>query len=148
MRRRTRARGFTLLEVLAAVLIFVGSVAVLSRLINLGLDDAVYARLAGEATALIENRFAELDAKLIDPAPTDGESDDSFPHWTWGMNVESVGDYLYLVTVNADYERTGVTASFRLSRMFYDAEEAAEAAASAASDSTSTSAGSTAGGGS
>jgi len=147
MRRYRPRRGFTLLEILVALVIFVGSIAVISRLVSLGLDNADYARLQGEGMLLIENRFAQIDAGMDDSDSSGGKSGDSFPGWTADTSTESVGSFLYRITVTAKHT-TG--ANMAMTRFFFDQDEAEEAAAqqtsSSSSSSTSSSSGSAAGG--
>jgi general secretion pathway protein I len=145
-RRSSPRRGFTLLEVLVALVIFVGSVAVISRLISLGLDNADYSRLQSEGALLIENRFAEIDADM----ESSGDSDDSFPGWTCSVGEEPTGDFLLKFTATAKHT-SGV--SVTMTRLYFDETAAEEAAAAAASSSSSgasststSSSGSTAGG--
>ena len=147
-RRQPPRRGFTLLEILVALVIFVGSIAVISRLVALGLDNADYARLQGEGSLLVENRFAEIDAGM-DDSDSGSQSNDSFPGWSAEASTESVGNFLYRITVTAKHS-TGATVA--MTRFFFDAEEAQEAASqqssssSSSSPSSSTSSGSAAGG--
>jgi prepilin-type N-terminal cleavage/methylation domain-containing protein len=139
-RRSNTRQGFTLLEVLLALTIFVGSVAVISQLIGLGVDQAENARNQAEGLLLCENRFAELDAQLIDPESFVDETDDFFPRWTWSMAPEDLGNYLFRVTVSARHEN-GTQVS--LSRLYFDSATAEEEL-SANSSSTSTGSASTA----
>jgi prepilin-type N-terminal cleavage/methylation domain-containing protein len=149
MRRSQSPRsGFTLLEILVALVIFVGSIAVISRLVTLGLDNADYARLQGEGVLLVENRFAEIDAGM-DEESGGGQSSDMFPGWTAEASTESVGNFLYRITINAKHT-TGATVA--MTRFFFDQEEAEEAAAqqssatSSSGSTSSSSSGSTSGG--
>jgi prepilin-type N-terminal cleavage/methylation domain-containing protein len=147
MKRTSHRRSaFTLLEVLLALTIFVGSVAVLSQLVGLGVDQADLSRIEAEGLLLVENRFAELDAQLIEPELYSGESDEFFPGWTWGLTPEDLGNYLYQVTISATHQN-GHTVT--LSRLYFDAEAAEEALAeqqSSSSSSTGSSTSSAAGG--
>ena len=154
MRRSQSPRsGFTLLEILVALVIFVGSIAVISRLVTLGLDNADYARLQGEGVLLVENRFAEIDSGMDEDSSSGqssgGQSSDQFPGWTAEASTEPVGNFLYRITVSAKHT-TGATVA--MTRFFFDQEEAEEAAAqqSSATNSSgstpSSSSGSTAGG--
>ena len=127
--RHASSRGFTLLEILIALVIFVGSIAVISRLVSLGLDNADFSRLQSEGTLFIENRFAEIDADLLDSESSSGESDDMFPGWSCSLGTESTGDFLYRITATATHT-TGV--SVIMTRLFFDEGEAEEAAAAAA----------------
>jgi prepilin-type N-terminal cleavage/methylation domain-containing protein len=132
-RRQSPRHGFTLLEILVALVIFVGSVAVISRLVSLGLDNADYARLQGEGVLLVESKFAEIDAGMEEG---EGVSGDSFPGWSTEAADESVGNFLYRITVTARHT-TG--ANVAMTRFFFDEEEAEEAMAQQSSESSSSS---------
>ena len=137
MRSRTSSRrGFTLLEILVALVIFVGSIAVISRLVTLGLDNADYARLQGEGLLLIENRFAEIDAGMEEGDAPPSQSSDPFPGWTADVTSESVGNFLYRMTVTARHT-TG--AKVAMTRFFFDQDEAEQAASQQSSSSSSSS---------
>lgn len=137
MRRRTTARrGFTLLEILVALVIFVGSVAVISKLVTLGLDNADYARLQGEGLLLVENKFAQIEANMEDADAPPSQSGDAFPGWSADTTSETVGNFLYRMTVTAKHT-TG--ASVAMTRFFFDQEEAEEAAAQQQSNAASSS---------
>jgi prepilin-type N-terminal cleavage/methylation domain-containing protein len=142
--------GFTLLEILIALSIFVGAVAVLSRLVTLGLDSADFARLQAEGTLLIENRFAELDAAILEVSAASGSADEGFPGWTYDLEIENAGNFLYRVTGTAKHQ-SGIRVS--LARLYFDEIEAEEklsqnSSSGASSGSSSTSSSSSSGGGS
>ena len=142
MKRSVAApRGFTLLEILVAVIIFAMSVAVISRLVTLGMDNADYARLQAEGLLLVENRFAEIDADM------DESSTDGFPGWSAETAEDPAGEFLYRITITARHT-SGVTVA--LTRLFFDAIEAEEALSQSetAAGSSSTGTGSTSSSGS
>lgn len=115
--------GFTLLEVLLSLAIFVGSAAALSRLVILGIDNAQYADWQARAMVLAESRWAELEAGILDitdvgtyPAP---ESAD----WEWTLNAQ--GDAiagLYRVELVVRNVSAGPARGFtlRLKRLWFD----------------------------
>ena len=143
MKLRVARRGFTLLEILVAVVIFAGAVAVLSRLVTLGLDNADYAKLQGEGLLLVENRFAEIDASMDEDSGNSGG--DMFPGWSTEVAEESVGDFLYRITVTAKHT-SGASAA--MTRFYFDQSEAEQAASqntTSGSSSSSTSGASPAG---
>ena len=125
-------QGFSLLEVLVAVTIFVGAIAVLSRLVTLGLENAEYSKMQAEGISLIESRFHELDAGLIDNSSVSDQTDDSFPDWQWSLTSESTSTNLYLIRVTATH--TGTTQrSFTMTRYWFDAVAAQQTASDAKS---------------
>src|SRR5262249_47727965 len=144
-------RGFTLLEILVALVIFVSSIAIISRLVLLGLDNVDYAKLQGEGMLMVENRFAEIEAGMEDADAPPSQMSDPFPGWTADMTQETVGNFLYRITVTAKHTSG---ANVAMSRYFFDQDEAEQAAAnqqqqSTTSGSSSTgSTGSSSGGGS
>jgi prepilin-type N-terminal cleavage/methylation domain len=134
MRLRAARRGFTLLEILVAVVIFAGAVAVLSRLVTLGLDNADYAKLQGEGLLLVENRFAEIDAAMDENNGNSGG--DNFPGWTTEVSEETVSDFLYRISVTAKHT-SGATVA--MTRFYFDQSEAEQAASQQNSTSSSSS---------
>jgi type II secretion system protein I len=122
--------GLTLLEVLVALGIFVAAIAVLSRLLLIGQDAVEYAFRQAEGTTIVENRFAELDAGLLTPAATSGQTDPDFPGWQWSMETSAGSNYLVKVKVSAERTASGAGRGFTvaMSRMFFDAASAQTAA--------------------
>lgn len=95
-----RRRGFTLLEVLVALAIFVGAAAALSRLAVLGVENAEFAQWNVQAWTLIEARFEELEAGILTLDDVGTLPMDEAPNWQCTMSSEGTElTGLYRVTV-------------------------------------------------
>jgi prepilin-type N-terminal cleavage/methylation domain-containing protein len=70
-----RAQGFTLLEVLVALIIFALAFGVLAQIVQSGLGQARSAAATSEATLLARSLLAEVGGELpISPGITEGEA--------------------------------------------------------------------------
>lgn len=92
--------GTSLLEVLAALTIFLFSLVAISRLIEIGVDQAVEMDLRGQAVMLAQTKLAEVVAGATSLNGV-GESElDDEPGWKWSMTVEQdTAPSLYKVQV-------------------------------------------------
>jgi prepilin-type N-terminal cleavage/methylation domain-containing protein len=131
VRLRQRARsGFTLLEVLLALGIFVASAAILSRLVLLGLENAEYARWQTRAWTILESSFAQLEAGILTLDDTGTSTVPDMPGWEVSMTTASSGiDYLVVVTFEARYAGAGPAQGLavRGSKLVFDQDAASEA---------------------
>jgi len=143
---RSAPRGLTLLEVVIALAIFVGSMAAIGQLVATGVQSALRSRLQTQAVFRCESKLAEVIAGIT-PLQSSGETaypDDSA--WTWSVALQP-GPYdgLYLVDVTTSHHLAGggATTSFSLQRLvrdpqlFIDAMLAEQQAAAASGTSTS-----------
>ena len=71
-----RARGFTLLEVMVALVLVAGALMTLSDLIGSALENHIYARDLSEATLLARGKMAELEQKYQDQGFKDFDEED------------------------------------------------------------------------
>jgi general secretion pathway protein I len=84
MRRRTshsRRRAFSLLEVILALGILVGALAVLGQLVQTGLRNAQMARDLSQAQLLCESRLAEIHSGAASSQPASKSPIQNFPGW-------------------------------------------------------------------
>ena len=89
-----RRPGFSLLEVILALAILAGAVAVLGEVARHGLDTARIARDLTSAQLLCESLSAEITSGLVQPdsverAKVDAVSDPSQMGWVYSVEVES-----------------------------------------------------------
>src|SRR5262245_17108748 len=83
-RRHARARrGMSLLEVLAALAIFLMSVIVLGRLVIFAGERARDVQAVSEATQLCQSKLAEVVAGAVPLDPQSGVAFEEDPAWTW-----------------------------------------------------------------
>jgi type II secretion system protein I len=141
------AQGLTLLEVILSLAIFVMSLAVISKLVELGVRASQYAQLQSRAVMLAESKMGEFVAGIM---PLDSASGDTFiedPAWQWQAAIsDGPVDGLRWVSVTVFPASTGELATnrerieFTLSRWLLDPSYTADldlAASSATTESTS-----------
>jgi type II secretion system protein I len=119
----TARRGFSLLEVLISLAIFMTAFVALSQLSHNGMRSAVEARLTTKAILRAESKMAEIVAAI---EPLEDVTDQSFQDdesWTWSMQT-AVGPHADLqnVTITVNYEGANQLAStsFSMSRLIRD----------------------------
>ncbi len=102
--------GFSLLEVILALAILTGAIAVLGELARLGLHNARHARDISIAQLLCQSKLAEITAQITAPdpiskAPFDLVSDPDEPAWVYSIELaplDEVGLVAVRVTVEQD----------------------------------------------
>jgi len=90
--RRTTRRAFTLLEVLLAMAILVGSLAVIGELERRGLTNS--RRAAGLAVAQLycESKLSEITSGIVAPSAVTGAPLETDPEWLYSITVEPTSD--------------------------------------------------------
>ena len=106
--RGARADGFTLLEVLVALIIFAIAFGILAQIIQTGLGQARSAAITSEAVLLARSLLAEVGSELpVAPGVIEGEAKDGY-RWriemraTEGPADDALRAYLVQVTVAWD----------------------------------------------
>lgn len=87
MIRHPRRRGFTLLEVLLALSILVGSLATIGVLVDQGLKSAHRTAAISKAQLYCESKLAEISAGVVLPAAVTAAPLDVDPEWTYSVVV-------------------------------------------------------------
>jgi len=144
-------QGLSLLEVVIALAIFMGSIAAIGQLIATGVRGAVQARLQSQAVLRAETKMSEVVAGFTPLQGASGAFADD-PLWSWSVTSSSGSvDGLYMVNVTVAHSSatTAGKQSYVLCRLVRDpqvaidaykkAQEAAAAAASTGSSSSSSS---------
>lgn len=156
-RRRQLRGGFTLLEVILALAIFAGSLAVVGELVRLGARNARDTRDLTQAQLLCESTMAEVAAGVISAQAVGPTPCESNPDWSYSLDVEATNAASLLsvrVTVAPTAASTRPGVQFSLVRWLVDPEQVAAAqqeadeqaeAAAAAKASSSSSSGTSAG---
>lgn len=119
----TPRKGFTLLEVILALTIFVGSIAVLSRLIIVGVENAEMADWQSQAWLIAESRWAEIESGVRSLSDSGPFPVDEMPGWEWTFQLESMSmPALYRVTLAVRKQEQGPIPgpSIELSRFLFD----------------------------
>ena len=86
--RRSRC-GFSLLEVILALAILVGAIAVLGELISLGTRSAAAARDLTQAQLLCESKMNEISAGIITPDAVQAAPFELDPDWLYSIELAS-----------------------------------------------------------
>lgn len=143
-----RRAGLSLLEVLLAIAILGGSLAVLGQLVQIGSRSAVAVRDLTQAQLLCENKLAEISAGVALPEPVVQEQAEESSEWLYSVETTQVDDLgLLSVTVRVEQDPKLVARPlfFSLTRWMVDpavdaaaVEEQAAADAAAAESAAST----------
>jgi general secretion pathway protein I len=146
-----RRPGFSLLEVLVALAIFLFALVGIGRLITWGGDQALEVKFKSQATKLCQAKLSEVIAGAVALSSQSDVPLDEDPSWTWSLDAEQ-GNFpgLWNVTVRVNRTRPGgARLEASLSRMVLDpslrgstADATALAAAAAANNSSASSSGS------
>lgn len=123
--RRCR-RGFSLLEVILALAVLTGAIAVLGEVVGLALRNAEVSREMTQAQLLCESKLAEITAGILVPDPVEGAAlqmpEDPLgapTKWLYSIrreNTEEQGLDLVWVTVSQNLEAQKQPVQFSMCR--------------------------------
>jgi type II secretion system protein I len=107
---RRKTQGFSLLEVILALGILVGAMAVLGELARIAMRNAAMARDYSRAELLCESKLGEIIAGItqpvaVQPTPCETQPDLAGPQWLYQIDVSSLdtqGLLAVQVTVTQD----------------------------------------------
>ena len=131
--------GFTLLEVILALAILAGSIALIGEVMRLGMRNSQIARNQATAQFLCESKLSEVLAQAVELQAVSGATFENDPDWTYSVELESVEEGLlavYVTVAPIDAE-PGSRDEFTLVRWmrdpeaFYADEQAAQQSSSA-----------------
>jgi general secretion pathway protein I len=129
-------RGFSLLEVILALAILAGTIAILGELVSLGVRNARAARDMTQAELLCESKMAEIAAGILLPEAVQSTACETDPdNWLYSLAVEPTdqeGLLSVTVTVVQDLSPDKRPAQFSLVRWIRDPNAIATAEANAA----------------
>lgn len=120
---RPQTDGFTLLEVILAIVIFVGAITVLSRLLIIGLENAELSDWQARAWLVAENQWAEIESGIRTISDTGPYELDEMPGWQWSLAAEPTEtSHLYRVTIRVEKLANGPGQGrfVEFTRLFFD----------------------------
>ncbi|HEY2882103.1 MAG TPA: prepilin-type N-terminal cleavage/methylation domain-containing protein [Pirellulales bacterium] len=145
--------GFTLLEVILALAILAGAIAIIGELVHVGLRSAQQARDLTRAEMVAESVVSEVVSGWIGTGGTQNTPYDDDPRWLYSISTESgsqQGLLVLTVTVVRDLPEQQHPVSFTLKRWMIDPgleqqseQNIEQAKENSASNSSSTSSGGT-----
>ena len=112
-------RGLTLLEVILSLAILLISLVAVSRLVEMGTDRELDARMNNTAVRLAQAKLAEFEMGVtsLDTQSGDFENDTG---WSWSMTSDTQGTNLFLISVTVSRDVRGRPFSLTLSQMILD----------------------------
>ncbi len=141
-KRPEAAPGLTLLEVILGLAIFVGSIAILSQLVHLGIRATRYAQLQTRAVMLAESKMNEIVAGLVSTDSVGVQQFEQDPAWQWQLTTDQgTLNGLLWVTVTVTPAPGGELAEYAgeikytLGRCIFDASVIEEALAESQAES-------------
>lgn len=146
------SRAFTLIEVILALVVLGGALAILGEVMQLANSSAVDARAETQAQLLASSVMDEIIAGVQDDSPLSRQPLDVPDATRWLYSVETgtsdvVGVFPLVVTVEQDLEPQFNPVKFRLVRWMPTVAETSENAEEAAADEQGQSAGGSGAGG-
>ena len=121
---RTLRRGLSLIEVLLALAIFMMSLVVIGRLVDMGTDREMEARYQTRATRLALDKLGEFESgarSLDETSGTFDGPDDAGWDWTAEATLQDqVAPNLYLVKVTVGRDLKGRRSEVVISQMIFD----------------------------
>jgi len=104
---RRRRNGLSLLEVILAVAILGGAMAIVLELVSLGMKSAQAARLRSEANLLCDTKMAEISAGVLELQSYASTPIQEDPDWLFQCNVQE-SSFLGLLVVTMAVEQADV----------------------------------------
>ena len=115
--------AFSLLEVVLALAILVGAIAVMGELVRLGTLSAASARDLTEAQLICESKLGEISAGILLPEAVSYAEYELDPQWLYSVDLAGVdlpGLVLLRVTVTQNLPPTQRPVEFSLTRLIQD----------------------------
>jgi len=110
-KQRTLAKreGLSLLEVLLAIAILGGALAVIGQLVGLGYHHALQARLRSDGNVYCDTKMAEVAAGVLPLEAVSQQTLDENPDWVYSVSIEASdqpGLLVVTVTAHPSQQRT------------------------------------------
>ncbi|HZZ70915.1 MAG TPA: prepilin-type N-terminal cleavage/methylation domain-containing protein [Pirellulales bacterium] len=120
---RRAANGFTLLEIILALAILAGGLAVLSEAIRIAQSNGRIARDSTYAQMLCEEKLGEFTTGVTPPAAASGVPFDNYPGWTYTVAMDDldIPNFMVIeVTVTQEVAEGQQPVSFSLKQWMID----------------------------
>jgi Tfp pilus assembly protein PilV len=134
-----RRLGLSLIEVLLAMAIFFMAIVAIARLVDMGTDSELNARMNAIGSRLVQAKMAEIESGFTPLDSTGGQFDNSDSDWSWTMTSTSVGTNFYNVTVTVSRDLKGQQFTISIGQMIFDPNYKGTAAIAARPDPTDSS---------
>lgn len=118
----------SLIEVLVALTILLMSMVAIGRLVDIGTDHGVAARMHVRGSRLAQAKLAEVEAGVVGVEGGSGQFETD-PDWSWTVEAEPQGPPgLYKVTVTVSKDDRGRPFEVTLAQMVFDPSRTGSAA--------------------
>lgn len=107
LRIQERRNGFSLLEVILAIAILGGAMAVILQLVNLGMRSSVAARQRSEANLLCDTKMAEISAGILELKDYSATPIPENQDWLYSATVQESSN-LGLLVVTMSVEQANI----------------------------------------
>lgn len=120
MIRRAPASGFTLIEVLVALVVVVAGVSVIAQGFSAGARGSVVSQNATRAALLAGQVITDYETGQIPPSQVDSRTFDEAPDYTAQTEVEASDPGLVVLTVTVAWEEQGRERTYVVTRLLRD----------------------------
>ena len=120
-----RAAGFTLIEVLVAMVVAVAAFSILAQGFAAGGRASVSARNTTRASAVAQRVLAELEVGVRAADRSDRGAYEDEPDFAWETVVETDEPGLRLLTIHVRWDERGQERTYSLARLLREKTEAA-----------------------
>jgi len=100
--------------------IFFLAIVALARLVDIGTDHELEARMHTTGVRLAQGKLAEVEAGVESLQATGGDFGDAEPGWSWSMQAEAQAPTLYLVTITVTRDLKGRPFTLQVAQMMLD----------------------------
>jgi general secretion pathway protein I len=116
-RGRVGRSGFSLMEVILALAIFLMSLVAIAGLVDMGMERQIDSQLQVRATRLAQSKMSEIVSGALPMSATSGNFDNE-SEWSFNVNAQPYGPpNLYQVTVTVSRDNRGQTFEYTLVQM-------------------------------
>lgn len=119
--RQISRGGMSLLEVILAIAILGGSLAVIFELVRIGMISAMETRVRSEANILCDAKMAEVSAGVLELQNVNAMAVENRPDWLYYVDVQESSELgLLLVTVRVEQAEAAEPVTVSITRFMPD----------------------------